>query len=80
MVTFLSRQDDDGDLWDEFIGGRYLDSFSKIDGEWRFTERKFIQDWNTKQRCSDQTGEGMYEALTTVGRKHPDDPIYSHWS
>ena len=80
VVTFLSRQDDDGDLWDEFIGGRYLDSFSKIDGEWRFTERKFIQDWNTKQRCSDQTGEGMYEALTTVGRKHPDDPVYSHWS
>ena len=80
VVAFLSRKDDDGDQWDEFIGGRYLDKFSRVDGEWKFTERKFIQDWNTKQKCSDKTGEGMYEALTTVGRKYPDDPVYSHWS
>lgn len=80
VVVFVTKQDDDGDLWDELTGGRYLDSFSSINGEWKFTERKFINDWNTRHECSDQTGEGMYEALSTGGHKYPNDPVYAHWS
>jgi hypothetical protein len=79
VVAFVTKQDDDGDLWDELTGGRYLDSFSNINGEWKFTERQFINDWNTRHACSDQTGEGMYEALSTRGNKYPNDPVYAHW-
>jgi hypothetical protein len=79
VVAFVTNQDDDGNLWDELTGGRYLDTFSRTDGEWKFTERKFINDWNTRHACSDQTGEGMYESLGS-GNKYPNDPVYAHWS
>ena len=80
VVAFVTKQEDDGNLWDELTGGRYLDSFSSIKGEWKFTERKFINDWNPRHACSDQTGKGMYEALSTGGNKYPNDPVYKHWS
>jgi hypothetical protein len=79
VVAFVTRQDDDGEVWDELTGGRYLDGFTNINGEWKFTERQFINDWNTRHACSDQTGKGMYGALSTGGNKYPNDPVYAHW-
>ena len=79
VLAFVTSQDEKGSLWDEFTGGRYLDSFSRVSGQWRFTQRKFINDWSTRHACSDQSGEGLYEALTTAGSKFPSDPVYAHW-
>ena len=31
VVAFVTKQDDDGDIWDKLTGGRYLDSFSNFE-------------------------------------------------
>ncbi len=36
-------------------------------------------DWMTSQPSTDQSGQGMYETLTTRGGKYPDDPLYAFW-
>ena len=64
---------------DDLTGGRYVDRFERRNGVWKFTHRTFVMDWMTSHPSTDQTGQGMYETLTTRGGKIPDDPLYAFW-
>lgn len=79
VMAFKTVADADDTRWDELNGGRYLDQFKKIDGAWKFTNRVYIGDWQIRHPCTDQSDQGIYEALSTRGDKFPNDPVYRHW-
>tara|TARA_A100001037_G_scaffold302861_1_gene335510 strand:+ start:398 stop:1480 length:1083 start_codon:yes stop_codon:yes gene_type:complete len=66
---------------DTITGGRYLDKYKKLDGDWKVYHRTFVADWIIEQPSTDQRDVpgSMYEALTRRGSLFPDDPIYSFW-
>ena len=45
----------------------------------KIQKNTFVMDWVTSHPSTDQTGQGMYETLTTRGGKYPDDPLYAFW-
>ena len=63
---------------DSMTGGRYVDSFLRRDGLWKFKTRTFVMDWSTSHPTTHAT-DGMYGSLTTRGRFGKDDPVYAHW-
>ncbi len=64
---------------DVMTGGRYIDSFERRDGAWKFTSRAFVLDWSTDNPASGETG-GMFASLTTRGSFGRGDPVYAHWA
>ena len=81
VIAIATSRTDEGDQ-DALVGGRYLDRFERRDGEWKFTFRTFVHDWQIEQPSTDQRDDphGMYAALTRRGRLHPDDPVYAFWN
>ncbi|MFA5712518.1 nuclear transport factor 2 family protein, partial [Mycolicibacterium sp.] len=78
VIAFTRTREPDG--WaDNLTGGRYIDRFERRGGVWKYTHRTFVMDWVTSHPSTDQTGQGMYETLTTRGGKYPDDPLYAFW-
>ncbi len=63
---------------DIMTGGRYIDSFQRRDGRWKFSSRTFVMDWSTTHPTSFQ-GDGMYGALRTRGCFGRQDPVYAFW-
>jgi hypothetical protein len=63
---------------DVMTGGRYLDTYQRRNGTWKFKSRTFVQDWSTTHPTSYQE-DGLYETLKTRGRIGPDDPVYDFW-
>jgi len=78
VIAFTTTPNGDAKT-DDFTGGRYLDRFERRDGVWKFTHRTFVIDWHISQPTTDQSGEGLFAQLTTVGRRSKDDPVYAHW-
>jgi SnoaL-like domain len=59
------------------VGGRYLDEFEERDDEWLIKNRVYVMDWN-RNVPSTMTLEGdLYESLTHVGKRKPDDLFYA---
>lgn len=54
VQAYHLTKDEAGDDVEMIIGGRYLDRYSRRNGEWRFSARKIVMDWNQVQpsRCS----------------------------
>ena len=63
---------------DIMTGGRYIDSFERRAGVWRFKSRNFVVDWTTTHPTTFESG-GMYAALPTRGRFGKEDPVYAFW-
>lgn len=78
VIAFTRVPGPDG-FTDDLTGGRYIDRFERRGGVWKYTHRTFVMDWMTSHPSTDQTGQGMYETLTTRGGKYPDDPLYTFW-
>lgn len=64
---------------DIMTGGRYIDSFERRGGVWKFSSRTFVMDWSTNNPASGESG-GMFESLKTRGSFGRSDPIYAHWN
>jgi ketosteroid isomerase-like protein len=64
---------------DIMTGGRYIDSFERRNGAWKFSSRDFVMDWSTTHTASFEPG-GMYASLKTRGCYGKKDPIYDFWT
>lgn len=64
---------------DIMTGGRYIDSFERRTGVWKFKSRNFVVDWTTTHPTTFESG-GMYSALPTRGRFGKEDPVYAFWN
>lgn len=63
---------------DTMVGGRYVDSFERRNGAWKFASRTFVTDWNMTHPSSFES-DGMYASLTTRGCFGSEDPVYKLW-
>jgi hypothetical protein len=63
---------------DVMTGGRYLDTFQRRKGVWKFKSRSFVVDWTTTAPTTHSTS-GMYDGLKTRGCYGKSDPIYAFW-
>lgn len=66
----------DGQPHDQLIGGRYLDTYARRDGLWKFTSRRFVMDWNINQPGSANWLEGI-GAAATRGQRNRGDASYA---
>ncbi len=80
VIAVATASTDNGDQ-DTLSGGRYLDRYQRVNGQWKCSHRTFVSDWIIEQPSTDQRDEpgSMYESLTTRGGLYPDDPVYGFW-
>lgn len=65
----------DGERRDQLVGGRYLDSYARRNGLWRFSHRLFVIDWNINQPGSAIWEHGI-GAMAARGQFAPADVSY----
>lgn len=61
------------------IGGRYLDQYTKRDGEWRFSRRRIVQDWHQMQDANRDPDSAMLEN-TPQGSEIETDPSNGYFT
>ena len=66
----------DGEATQQQVGGRYLDPYARRDGQWKFTKRLFVLDWNANQPSSAIWDKGI-GAVVARGRSDRADVSYS---
>ena len=57
--------------------GRYLDRFQRRDGEWKFTHRGAVYDWNASEPRTDKWDRAP-GGLRDFGERGTGDPLYAH--
>lgn len=62
------------------VGGRYLDTLAKSDGQWRIAERLYVMDWNRTQPSTMQTKGGLFDRLQRRGARGDSDPSAAWWA
>lgn len=76
-LTALQRApDNDGDVRQTLLCGRYCDLFHKREGEWRIAERTVVYDWIEEQIPPAILEAERFGPRRPVGAPHPDDPVY----
>ncbi len=75
---FVKKEDDS--IHEMVIAGRYLDQLQRRDGEWKFSERLYVMDWNRNQAATAEWDEGIFAELATRGERFPEDPVYNYLS
>ncbi|HCS29248.1 MAG TPA: hypothetical protein DIW43_17455 [Spongiibacteraceae bacterium] len=73
MVSYHLTEDEQGNEVEIIIGGRYLDRYELRAGEWRFSHRKIVMDWNQIQASTCQWDSPLV-AGTPVGSRCASDP------
>lgn len=48
VIAYFESKQESGDI-QTLVGGRYLDQFEERDGEWKFTHRQYILEWNSNR-------------------------------
>jgi hypothetical protein len=64
---------------DIMTGGRYVDSYQRRNGVWKFRSRAFVMDWSSTHP-STYHSDGMFSSLTTRGCFGRQDPVYALWN
>lgn len=59
--------------------GRYLDSFARRDGAWRFTHRQACYDWNAQSPSTDSWDRAAMQGWT-FGQRGPADASYTNFA
>ncbi|BCM17600.1 nuclear transport factor 2 family protein [Mesorhizobium sp. J8] len=76
--TALQRgPDQDGEVRQTLLCGRYCDLFQKREGEWRIAERTVVYDWLAEQIPPAVVEAERFGPRQPIGAPHPDDPIYT---
>lgn len=74
-VIGMSALLNNGEATQHVASGRYLDSFARRDGVWKFTKRLFVMDMNINQPSSAIWNRGIGAAVTR-GKSGLDDVSY----
>ncbi len=62
---------------DQWIGGRYLDTYRRESGAWKIATRSFVMDWNMHLPTTAIWDEGMFGMIKLRGTRDHSDPAYS---
>ena len=65
-----------GGFTDYHIGGRYLDTFRRIDARWMLQHRDIVYDWSRVGPSAQPDGQPSGPS-SLVGRRTQDDPLYA---
>lgn len=65
-----------GHTLDYRIGGRYLDTFRRIDGRWLIQHRDIVYDWSRVMTGTDPFWDVRTQPTELLGKRAPDDPSY----
>ncbi|KUM25693.1 hypothetical protein AU467_24925 [Mesorhizobium loti] len=75
--TALQRaSDQDADIRQTLLCGRYCDLFHKREGEWRIAERTVVYDWLEEQIPPAVVEAERFGPRRPIGAPHPNDPVY----
>lgn len=75
-VINVSTVVEEGEKTDLLIGGRYLDHYQKIDGDWKIFSRTFVHDWNMSHPTTAIWDEGLFGMIKLRGTRDKSDPVY----
>lgn len=76
--TALQRgPDNDGEVRQALLCGRYCDLFHKREGEWRIAERTVVYDWLEEQIPPAVVEAERFGPRQPIGAPHPHDPVYT---
>lgn len=81
--SFHQSRDDQGQLWDEAIRGRYLDRFERRDGgPWKIARRVVLWDWSRVEPAGETWFDRMRmrpgtEDRYVFGRRDRQDMLYT---
>ncbi len=64
---------------DLLIGGRYLDKYSKREGQWKFSQRAVLADWATVDQPSRVDLQHPMIEGSHIGCPGENDPSYSYF-
>lgn len=74
----LHEYDGEDGVEELFVGGRYLDTVERREGEWKIAKRISMIDWNqTRGSTSDWTGTHPLIGSLATGARKPDDISYA---
>jgi len=68
-----------GNKTDTLIGGRYIDEYAKVGGQWKFARRTFVHEWNMSFPTTAVWDEGLFGMIKLRGLRSKDDPIYERF-
>jgi hypothetical protein len=64
---------------DSMIGGRYLDTFRRIDGRWGISHREVVFDWSRTEPAARRFWDSNEnQHLISFGAMGPGDPLYKY--
>jgi hypothetical protein len=66
--------------FDVLIGGRYLDRYTRVAGQWKFAHRAILADWAHVQDPSIITLNHEMVAGSLIGQPGPNDPSYAFFT
>ena len=72
VLAYHVQESDDGQILHTF-NGRYIDTFTLLDGHWKISERFLRNDWS---KIEDITDEMAGSSVWVKGRRDVNDPIY----
>ncbi|PBB29272.1 MULTISPECIES: nuclear transport factor 2 family protein [Mesorhizobium] len=76
--TALQRgPDNDGEVRQVLLCGRYCDLFQKREGVWRIAERTVVYDWVEEQTPAAVPEAERFGLRQPIGTAHPNDPVYA---
>ena len=58
------------------IGGRYLDTFRRVDGRWLIQHRDIVYDWSRVMPSTPPFWDEATQPASLLGTRTPDDPLY----
>lgn len=62
--------------FDVLVGGRFLDKYSKRDGEWRYQHHRILADWTFVNDPSHVDLKHPFLDGAYIGKPGPEDPSY----